>query len=98
MAHWKRVCPLPGWLWGARKGDPRCQGKVALSKSGTEVPTLSPLLSGSYILFSLGLVFPGASFLYLTTVLLQPSLSRQAFQPLPTGSSLLPSLKTNKWK
>lgn len=64
MAHWERICPLPGWLWGARKGDPRCQVKVALSKSGKEVLTLSPLPSGSYILFPLGLVFPGASFLY----------------------------------
>ena len=85
MAHWEWVCPLPGWLWGTRKGILQFRVKVAMSKSGEGVPTLSPLQSGSYILFPVGLMFlvpcGHALFLYWTTALTQPFRSQQAFQP-----------------
>lgn len=77
MAHWEWVCPLPGWLWGI------LQFKVAVSKRRRGA-YLVPSPVWQLLLVSSRSNIPGslwASFLYMTTAFLQPSLSQQAFQP-----------------
>lgn len=46
MAHWERV-----WFWGTKEEILWFQVKVAMSRGGEEVPTLSPLSSPAAILF-----------------------------------------------